>query len=335
MNIFGRMQKKYRTYLAYGVILLVGGTIGFFLGRQPAVSRPASAPIRENTTAYRFIKPLLATGSDTTQPSAQYQGLYEKVGQYIKDNTLSGEYASVYFNDLNRGGRFVINEPQTYAPASLLKVVIMIAYLKKAEQTTGILESELSYQTSLEKKLESVPFEAPTTLKNGGTYTVGGLIEKMIIDSDNGAMNLLYANIDDAYLSKVYSDLGLLGPTSTAPYTISVKSYSLFFRVLYNATYLSDAMSEKALSILARADFPQGLVALLPKDLVVANKFGEHVDGTAGNISDVELHDCGIVYVPQNPYFICIMTHGKTLDTAQQLVQGISLIVYKNYAGSN
>ncbi len=329
------MPKIYRTYSVFLAIFLLGGAFGYVTGHRPASLRPASAPIRENTTSYRFIKPLLAVGSDTSQPSAQYKGLFDKVDQYIKDNTTGGEYVSVYFNDLNKGGRFVINEAQTYAPASLLKVVIMIAYLKKAEEAPAVLARTLEYTTSLEKSLEPVPFETPTKLVDGAVYTVNTLINKMIIDSDNGAMNLLYANIGDAYLSKVYSDLGLQGPTGSDPYTISVKSYSLFFRVLYNATYLSSEMSEKALSILAQADFPQGLVAPLPKDLTVANKFGEHVEGTESNISSIELHDCGIVYVPQNPYFICVMTHAKTLDTAQKLIQGVSAIVYKDYTGAN
>lgn len=37
----------------------------------------------------------------------------------------------------------------------------------------------------------------------------------MIVDSDNEAMNVLLANIDDNYLSQVYKDLGLTEPTGS------------------------------------------------------------------------------------------------------------------------
>jgi beta-lactamase class A len=311
------------------------GCFIFFLVWAKQSSKSLIYPIRENTTAYTFIKPLLAVGNDSDTPSVKYQSLYRKVTSFISDNSDPNGATSVYFSDLNAGGKFVIDENREYEPASLLKVVIMIAYLKQAETNAGLLNQGLTYQPTIARQIESVPFESPTKLVVGQSYPVETLIKDMIADSDNGAMNLLLDNIDDAYLSKVYTDLGLQGPQGGSDYQISAKSYSLFFRILYNATYLSDDMSEKALSILSQASFADGITAPLPKDMVVAHKFGEHVIGSGDQVTGFELHDCGIVYFPGKPYLLCVMTHGSSLASVEKMIQGISGLVYTDYKAMN
>ena len=106
---------------------------------------------------------------------------------------------------------------------------------------------------------------------------------------------------------------------------VSVKTYSSFFRILYTATYLNREMSEKALEMLSRAQFREGIPGKLPQKIKVAHKFGERgfVDS---NIK--QLHDCGIVYLPNSPYLICIMTKGNDFNKLRQVISEISLIVY-------
>ena len=79
-------------------------------------------------------------------------------------------------------------------------------------------------------------------------------------------------------LGDVFRDLDISVPSDYAQqYFISAKNYSLFFRVLYNATYLSREMSEKALGLLSKTVFRDGLTAKLPSSVVVSHKFGEWV----------------------------------------------------------
>lgn len=320
------------------VLTLLGGLVlgfiaGYMVKKAPVI---ATYAIRDNATAYKFIKPLLAVGNTDTVPTPQYQPLYNQVQNYIKNNSAIGDNTSVYFINYGKnGGRFTINEKELYAPSSLMKVVVMIAYFKKAETDPNILTSKMVYQSNMQAALDSLQFGSPSTLKVGESYTVSYLIDQMITNSDNGAMNILVDNIGYPYLGTVYSALGLTGPTADSTnYQISASDYSLFFRVLYNATYLSPDMSEKALSILSKATFSDGITAPLPTGTIVAHKFGEHVYGTPSDASTqtVELHDCGIVYAPNNPYFLCIMTHGSTLQSLESRIQGISSIIYKNIA---
>lgn len=315
------------------VFCVFGFWIGYFLKPGNTDSLPKS--IRENSDAYRFIHPLLAldrTGEQEATP--QYGPLRKSISDYIASETSSGALtsASVYFINYGKSGSLAINENEAYDPASMLKVVIMVAYLREADADPSVLDHRLTYTAAVNSATESVPFADPTELSIGTGYTVESLVRSMIVDSDNGAMNLLLANVDQAYLTRVYTDLGLEAPSDATPYTISSKDYSLFFRVLYNATYLSRANSEKALTLLSQATFKDGLVAGLPTGTTVAHKFGEHVIGTGSTATSVELHDCGIVYVPGGPYLLCVMTKGPSLAGLESVVSGISKLVYGTVA---
>jgi len=331
-------SKKNHTVWAIVGCLLVGGAAGFAAGhylKSAPVSNTQS--IRENTDQYKFIHPLLAVSrTDMSTPSPQYTKLAGSVNAFIAKQKASAAVssASVYFVNYGKSGSFAINQNEAYDPASMLKVVIMVAYLKESDTDPAILDGYLTFTPNIEKSLESVPFQDPSALAVGQMYSVESLIERMIIDSDNGAMNILLANIDDAYLSQVYVNLGLEGPEANSEYKISANDYSLFFRVLYNGTYLSNANSEKALSILSKSTFADGLVAGLPSEAIAAHKFGEHVNGTGDHITSVELHDCGIIYTNGGPYLLCVMTKGASLDSLKQTISGISKLVYQAASAS-
>jgi hypothetical protein len=97
---------------------------------------------------------------------------------------------------------------------------------------------------------------------------------------------------------------------------------------------LPDLTSEQALGLLTTTDFTQGLVAGVSATTTVAHKFGEQTDtDTNGQVIDRELHDCGIVYYPNNPYFLCVMTKGQDFSTLAKIISGISNSVF-NYVSS-
>lgn len=105
----------------------------------------------------------------------------------------------------------------------------------------------------------------------------------------------------------VFNDLGIPLPRDI-DYALSVKEYASFFRILYNASYLTRENSEMALKLLSESKFRGGLAGKIPSDIVIAHKFGERemIDENGSSIN--QLHDCGIVYYTPYPYLICIMT---------------------------
>jgi len=80
---------------------------------------------------------------------------------------------------------------------------------------------------------------------------------------------------------------------------------------------------------LSKTTFVGGLVAGLPTGLTVSHKFGEYVAADGNDqITSIELHDCGIVYYPPSPYFICVMTRGTNLDNLKTAIKDVSGLIY-------
>jgi hypothetical protein len=69
-------------------------------------------------------------------------------------------------------------------------------------------------------------------------------------------------------------------------------------------------------------------VAGVPPEIVVSHKFGErHFEG---DVEIEQLHDCGIVYKPNHPYMLCIMTRGHDVRTLAPVIAQISKMVYSH-----
>ena len=93
-------------------------------------------------------------------------------------------------------------------------------------------------------------------------------------------------------------------------------------------------MSEKALELLDKTDFPQGIDAGTPPNINVADKFGERDFADAGGkIYSRELHDCGIIYYPEYNYLLCIMTKGRDLSELADVIKDISSLTYNTIDG--
>ena len=333
---------NYRKYIFTGISFLVfigiGTSIGYFWGfnvERKVLTADLNIihPLRDHTTSYKFIYPLLAYVIPPADQEAGLTLLKNNISDFVnseKNNGLSD--ASVFFYDLNRGRWVGFNERQKYNPASMLKVVIMVSYLKESESNPSILDKKLVYQSDTDAMLKKDFFNSLSDLQVNSVYAVKDLIEKMITDSDNGAEMLLFNSIDKKDLNAIYNALNIESPDNVAAdFTISPRAYSLFFRIIYSSTYLSRDLSEKALSILAKTTFDDGIVAGLPTNLVVSHKFGQYVESNNSKVESIELHDCGIVYYPANPYFLCVMKRRNNLDEPKNVIKNISSLVYENY----
>jgi len=277
-----------------------------------------------------LVNPLIGVenpeGGDVKLESIKYS-----IQEYIDRCKQKGDVSdvSVYLRDLNKGTWIGIDEEQNYAAASLLKVPIMLAYLKMAEQDPSILSKETKYETEIKTLPQNIAPQNSAQL--GNTYSVDKLLRYMIAYSDNISKDILLKNIDSKLITKLYSDLQIPTPDLTEQeHQISAKDYASFFRVLYNATYLNKDLSEKAIKLLTERDFPDGIVAGVPENITVANKFAERkYAGEGFSLEGAQLHDCGIVYHPKGPYLICIMTKGRDLNTLKGIIKEISKIVYE------
>ncbi len=303
--------------------------LGLFLGRM-FFNRPSEKMIESRLQKnYQFINPLLECDTANFSRDQNLDRLRNEVANYIKDQQTQNKisFASVYFRDLNNGPWFGINEKENFSPASLVKVPLMIAYLKLSESNPNLLSTKLKYQSVSDSISQNIIPEE--TLTPDQEYTIEELIKRMIVYSDNRSYDLLNQNITFDQLIRVYNDLGVdisKGLSNPNGDILTVKSYASFFRILFNSSYLSHDDSEKALKLLSQSTFTQGLVAGVPQSTKVSHKFGER------NFTDTgikQFHDCGIIYHPQKPYLLCVMTRGKDFNQLIPVIKQISSTIYQ------
>jgi beta-lactamase class A len=329
-------KRRFIIYLALALTLLVGFSLGF-VSSGLLHKKTSRGTIETRQGGYEYVKPLLdcEQNSDGTG-NPQLSPFRQTVNEFIQ-NDLDKKWAdtvAVYFRELNDGRAFTIGSTEEFYPASLLKVPIMVSLLKEAEAIPQILQFEIRYNNP---KLKTIQNDIPKKLELGKTYTVEELLSRMIIYSDNVSTNLLENFAKQDVLEKTYSELGINDPyrnvdqsrmvTASTQYLISAETYASFFRILFNASYLSKPLSEKALALLARSDFKDGLVAGVPAEIKVAHKYGYRITGVNGEIK--QLHDCGIIYYPNHPYLLCVMTSGKSFEYLDDAIKEISRVVYQ------
>lgn len=345
-NIFPNGMRRFIDYIVvhkekctYIVIsLVVGGVLGAVVtaiayGRSDAfVGISNTHPVRENSPLYNFINPLLECDSDAMFASPRIRLFEKKLTELISERIQSHEHEniSVYFRDLNNGPWYGISQDEPFTPASLVKVPVLIALLKQSEQRPELLSKKVTITSNDERVGEMVtqnitPF---SEARAGNEYTVLELIELMITQSDNVATNALLKFVDNKTIIETFSQVGVpFNRENGGDLSLTVRQYAAFFRVLYNASYLSREYSELALSILARSSFVDGITKGVPKDVVVAHKFGERK--MMGKESSTQLHDCGIVYYPKHPYLLCVMSRGNSLPDLEGTIQEVSKIFYE------
>lgn len=284
---------------------------------------------------YKFINPLLECDSSSISQDKNLSSLKKNLEFIINQDIGNGKitFASIYYRDLNNGPWFGINEKEYFSPASLIKVPVLIAYLKEAENDPSILDKKIVNNKSFDYSQQNIKPES--ILEFNKEYTVDDLLNRMIIYSDNAAYELLIENIDSSKIFAVYKDLDVdISRAEDDPNgnIITVKDYSSFFRVLFNASYLSQKMSEKALTILSQTQYSKGLVAGLPTDVKISHKFGERQYLPS---KEKQLHDCGIVYLAKKPYLICVMSRSTDFDKAASFIQEVSKTVYDYLSNEN
>lgn len=334
------MQKsskdKYVFLTVVGIIVFsfIGYSFGVYIEKVRYASFLKSFKnIRENSDKYTFINPLIGGVSAPATDVGLYADIQADIVSYLKQEKAKGELYdhSFYFRDMSTGLWFGDKEASSFFPASLFKLPIAIAIYKQVEEVPNFLTSEILYTQEIASANDIKQLNAESNLVVGRSYTVESLTAKMLMDSDNGAKNLLLSVLDKKYLTQLFALTSLVDPTSSQTYEVSSRKYSLFLRVLYGSSYLNEEHSELLLSMLSKSTFKDGLVAGLPQYVPVAHKFGtyefpESINGK--EILTMQLHDCGVIYHTDRPYIICLMTKGRDAASLFKVISHVSKMVY-------
>jgi hypothetical protein len=230
---------------------------------------------------------------------------------------------SLYFEYLNTGANVSINSEVRVLPASLIKVPLAMAVMKKIERGDWKLYNELVMtKEDRDAGWGDVYMKYPI----GSPITIQNLLEEMLLTSDNTAYRILYRNLSLDEVRDVFISLGL-DDFFDQEWKVTTKEYTRLIRSLYTANYLNSEHSQILLDILTRTDYDDYLGQWIPGNVPFAHKIGE-------NESKTVILDAGLVYIGDRVYIISMATDYEkewlTRDQALDIFGRVSKIIY-NY----
>jgi beta-lactamase class A len=238
------------------------------------------------------------------------QNLDEKTKPY------GGTFA-VYFQYLPTGVSIGINATNEFDAASLLKVPFVMAYYHQKERI-GIVNDN----TAVPIKEAYLDNEFGNLWQRGvgAQVALGEAVRLSLVDSDNTAFHLLADQTPLEDFNAVYQGLDLNLDEVSGRLFISAKSYGSILQALYFSSILTKKDSEEILKYLTETNFSDKLPGPLPKNIKVAHKIGVYN-------KDSLFQDCGIVYAPNRPYLLCMIS--KSTDSeATRRMNDVSKLIY-------
>lgn len=217
--------------------------------------------------------------------------LESRIDQYFMERKIAHSF---YFEYLLTGTSIKSQENTGQIAASLLKLPFVMDMYKAAE----LDRLDIDQPVKLKPEWLDSRFGNLYQRGAGAEITPRQAAELALVESDNTAINLV-KGVSVTQLQEEEKTLKSLDVKTATADSASVDaiSYSSFLRCLYNVCYLSRANSQELLGYLERERFP-GIIDGVPAGTRVARKVGIAPDTHS---------DCGIVYLPEKPYILCIM----------------------------
>jgi beta-lactamase class A len=290
------------------------------------ISACAAVP---STGAAAHLRPV---GSDT----AALRGTLENL---VRDYP---GVAGISIQNLSTGEGLSIRGDETFSSASLVKVGVLVALLEEVEKGRMQLDEPIS----LIQRDQVGGSGVLQFMRSGHSLTVEDAAWLMIVLSDNTATNLLLDKLNIRTMWDKMEALGLphtkihsktflrstsIAPDSSVKYGLGVATPDemvRLFALLHAGQAVSPAMDSLALQML-RANQDSGkMVRWLPQDVPVAHKSGD---------VDRARNDCGIIYGPDAPVALCVMTRENqetsyAVDNPAHLLIGrVARAVFQHY----
>lgn len=159
---------------------------------------------------------------------------FQPLRDYLNEKYETDQNVSIYFEYLPTGANIALQKDAEFYPASLLKVPVAMAVAKKIEMGDWKWTNELVLMSTDKNDEFGTLYKKPTD----STHTIEELVQRSLTDSDNTAHFMLVRNLDIEEMKDVYDHMGLRGFLETEG-TLSAKRYSVIFRTLHSASYLT------------------------------------------------------------------------------------------------
>jgi beta-lactamase class A len=253
---------------------------------------------------------------------------------------------AVALHDVQSGLRFSLQGDRWFHAASTIKVAVLVAIFRAAEEGRLRLDDSLHVRNRFISVADGSPFHLsrdsdamPELYKRiGRVAKISELAEGMIVASSNLATNLLLDYVTVEYARNVLRNAQVegvelrRGVEDHAAHEKGINNQVTangLLRLLsaLRGDFLSAKSKEQAIRILLEQRFDSMIPAGLPAHAIVAHKTGE---------ISTACHDMGIVYLPERePYLAVILTEfDSDRDGRRETVAAISEAIYRSVMGT-
>ncbi|HSE61317.1 MAG TPA: serine hydrolase [Candidatus Saccharimonadales bacterium] len=253
--------------------------------------------------------------------------LRQNVRKYLTDTGLT---YSFYFEYLFTGSNIRAGDSNKLVGASLMKIPVVMDLYKAAEQN----KIDINKKVTVDKESvnNDTEFGNQQHLKPGDQISLRDAARIALTESDNTAAYIVFQATQHllAPEDQAINNLDVetqIGESDKGKYAlIGARSYSSFLKCLYYSCFLSRDHSEQILSDLSKTTDTTRIRAGVSKDTEVIHKIG--------SFSNVTQSDCGIVYLTNRRYILCIMLDTDA-QTANKHIQKIAEMTNDYVAKAN
>lgn len=293
--------------------------------------------IRIASIVATVLLPFLVAGTAAPQsapalPEPQ-QVLWQKLEDSIRDTDrkLDG-VMGVAIVDFKTGKSFSLHADQVFPTASSIKIAVMLELYRQAQ--AGKLSLAELYTVN------SADLVPDSSIMGGLTpgvtrVTLRDLATMMMAVSDNSAANVLIDRVGMSNVNALMDSLGLqhtrlqrkmmdLKAAAEGKENISTPAEMLaMVQAVYEGKVLNPKLTEDFFQIFSVSKPDSFIPRHLPEGLRIASKHGE-LEGVR--------NDCGMVFVPNRPYGICVMeSYLRRERDGEEAISTISLAAWRMF----
>jgi beta-lactamase class A len=303
-----KLWRNYKCWILAVVLLVVSNAGVFYFWHRDATSI-------KNIDQFRQQYPALDPDRSLYDPKDLIVNV-KPLGDQLK--TIGNDAnVSIYFESLNSGANISVNKDVQIWPASLMKIPLALAAMKKVE--TGAWSLDKQFVITDDDK--NADYGNLYSQPSGTQMTLRDLLNQLLVNSDNTARNVIADNLTDADLDDVLNYLGIDYDYRNNG-QITAKRYSIFWRSLFSSTYLKPENSEILIDIMAHSNADDFLGQGIPDN----NKFSHKI----GVLNAQQVYaDSGIVYVADRPFILTVMVENHTQAEAEAIMKDVAQKTYQ------
>jgi beta-lactamase class A len=273
-----------------------------------------------------------ATAQQTSIPENQ-KVLWQKLEDSIHESERKLDGAmGVTIVDFKTGQTFALHADQVFPTASSIKIAVLLELYHQAQ--TGKLNLTDLYTVNAADLV-------PDSYIMGGLtpgvtrVTLRDLATMMMAVSDNSATNVLIDRVGMSNVNALMDSLGLkhtrlqrkmmdLKAASEGRENVSTPAELVaMVRATYEGKVLNQKLTEDFFQVFSIRKPDAFIQRHLPEDLRIAAKHGE-LEGVR--------NDCGMVFVPNRPYGICVMeSYLHRERDGEEAISDISLAAWRMF----